>query len=167
MKYTLYLAALDMSGSYAPLIWAFVITFALTACVTGFWTWCCAPARIQKRLRKDKMGLIELKNEFHLRLRDWILSFVFAFVLPVILCITFYILLHRAEYEGLPLWVMLTTSMMTSGTFFGEYRPMPYGILAAVFVGFFFGQLLGLAFGKKLGAKRVLISSRLRDTVKF
>jgi hypothetical protein len=113
------------------------------------------------------MGLIELRNEFHLRLRDWVLSFGIAFVLTGIVFTIFYLFLHKAEYEGLPFWVMLTTSIMTSGTLFGEYHPIPYGILASVLMGGTIGLLLGLAFGKKIGAKRVLLTSRLRDSAKF
>lgn len=156
-----------MTGSYGPLIWAFAITFSFAACLSGLWTWFRSPALTQNLIRRKGLGLIELRDYFHLRPGDWFWSFLFALIITFTLSISFYLLLSRDEYQGLPFWVMLTTSMFSSQTVFSEYRPMPYGILAAVLLGITLGRLLGLSMGKKLGAKRVLVTSRLRDPVKF
>jgi hypothetical protein len=166
MNHTQYLAELDMTGPYGPLIWALVITIALAAFVSGWWTWWRSPARIQKLLRRDGLGLIELKDHFHLCFSDWLWSFLIALALTIALFVSFYFLLIKDEYLDLDFWNMLANSMMHNNTVFSEYHPMPYGILIAVVCGLTLGRLLGLAFGKNLGAKRVLLTSRLHRPLK-
>ena len=161
------IAELDMTGSYVPLVYAFVISFLLAAFILGLWIWWRSPKKIQKLLRLKGLGLPELRDYFHLRKRDWLLSFLVALVFSLILTAVFYSLLGNEAYEGLPWWVMLSTSLMSSQTVFGVYHPMPYGVLGTVFLGIMLGRLCGLAIGKKYGAERVLISSRLRKPLKL
>lgn len=172
MNHQLYLAEFDFSGSYGPLIWAFIISFALAACISGLWAWWRAPAQVQNLLRKNGIGLVELKKYFHLRLSDWFLSFAIAFIPTIILfSIIFYLLLKNPEYEVNPLLLMLSNSMMIFRDLLGGDRPapfgpIPFGMLLSVLAGYTLGRPLGLAFGKKSGSKRVLLTSRIRNSVK-
>jgi len=162
-----FFANLDTNGAYSPLVWSFASTFALFACISGLWVWWRSPKRIQKYLRKDGLGLLELKELSHIRARDWIWSCMIALLLTALLSVIFYNTLYREVYQGLPWWVMLTNSFLSEDTFLGIYHPLPYGILGAVLLGIVTGRILGLAIGRKTGLKRVLITSRLRDPVKF
>ena len=167
MNYIHYLAELDMSGPNGPLIFVFLITFLL---MLGISIMCLAwrtPARIEKKLIKESFGMLDLKSYLCVSGWDYLWSFLIASVFTMATFTLFFYTLNKSEYTGLPFWVWLTSSKMISMTVFGTFHPMPYGVLLALFFGLCIGRVMGISVGKKLGAKRVLLTSRIHNPVKF
>lgn len=167
MNHIHYLAELDMSGTNGPLIFLFLITFLLMLGISILWLVWRTPARIEKKLSKESFGMLDLKSYLCVSGWDYLWSFLISSIFIIATFTIFFYTLNKSEYTGLPFWVWLTSSKMRSMTVFGAFHPMPYGVLLALFLGLFIGRVIGISVGKKLGAKRVLLVSRIHDPVKF
>ncbi len=156
-----------MSGSYGPLVFAFILTFLLISGISILWLVWRTPSRIQNKLRLQGYGMLDLKSSLCVTGWDYLYSILTASVFTIATFALLFYTLNKPEFTGLPFWVWLTSSKMMSMTVFGAFHPMPYGVLVALFFGLFGGRLVGISVGKKLGAKRVLITSRIHNPVKF
>ena len=155
----------EMPSPYTALVWAFLAALVLAIGISFVWALWRSPSKIDRLLRKKKLGLPELRDRVSLRGSDWLVGFIPAGFSSLSLAAACYYYLPKDSFIGHPLWLVIVNSWKTSTSLFSDYHPMPYGMLIAFLLGWYIGRLIGIGLGRRRGAKRVLISSRVHQPV--
>jgi hypothetical protein len=160
------LAAVKIQGSFTPVNVALTIALVLGWGFAFGLSWWRSPSKIRRCLRNKGMGLPELRDELRLGAGTFLLALAISLLVTVALAFFFHSTLYQQSYMIASWWAPLTGSWLASDTLFSEYRPMPWGVLLGVFIGWILGQMVGIWMGRRKGAAGILLTSRLHKPLK-